>query len=394
MWHLIQKDLRLLFSIKRTVFLLGLCLLVFFVMSTIYRDASLQQGVLDRVQVGLVDEENSAYSRLLLQNFQNNEAFSKLFSIEVASLEVLYNRFDQNELTAILIIPAGFTDALLRYENKPIQVLLNPHNTLKNEVLIATLSSFSEYVAAVDAATYSTWEVLGKTLSPDALKRMNDLYSVEMIGFALNRQQFFDFKPIDTVPTATPQLYFLLSIMIILCSFLSVQSALQLNLELEWKCLQRFYVSPRQNLFFFVSKLLTVAAHNGLLILVLALAISLLLSIPIAPLLPFMGMTILLFTAIVLLVATLIPNRELLLNTLSITFVIFAILGGNFIPLQLMPESVQTIARLTPNYWLLQLGLFQFYQATLETSHWLIPLSVSIILLTATPAILKQRGGQ
>lgn len=393
MWSLLKKDFKLLFSFRRTLFLLILCLAVFFAMTFIYKDATLQQGILDQVKVGLVDEENSTLSRVLLQNFKNNEAFSKLFSVIDGNPETLLKQFNANELTAIVYIPAGFTESLLHYENTPIRLLLNPHNALKNQVLVATLSSFSEYIASVDSATYNVWEVLNTRLPKEKVIRMNELYSVEMIGFALNRQQFFDFKPITTIPSASPEIYFLLSILIIFSSFLSLQAALQLNNELQWRCLERFSTTPQMKLSYGLSKLTAVIVHNGILMTLLGGVVSAFTRNSFLPFLPFLAITLLTFTVFSLFMGALLVGRDLLLNVLSLLFLLSAIIGGNFIPLQLMPESIQWIARITPNYWLIKYGLFslQDFPLTLPLVSYL--LLFNSFFFFATPALLFKKGG-
>jgi ABC-2 type transport system permease protein len=392
MWSLLKKDFKLLFSFRRTLFFLVLCLVVFFAMTFIYKDASLQQGILDQVKVGLVDEENSTFSRVLLQNFKNNEAFSKLFTVIDGPSEALLEQFNKNELTAIVYIPAGFTKSLLHYENTPIRLLLNPHNPLKNQVLVATLSSFSEYIASVDSATYSAWEVLNTRLPKEKVIRMNELYSIEMIGFALNRQQFFDFKPITTIPSASPEVYFLLSILIILSSFLSLQAALQLNSELEWRCLQRFLTTPQIRFSYMISKLAIVILHNGLLMIFLGIVISIFTQNTFIPYIGFLVTTLLTFSAFSLFMGALLKGRDLLLNVLSLLFLLFAIIGGNFIPLQLMPESIQWIARMTPNYWLIKFGLFSVQGFPLAWSSAAYLLIFSGFFLIATPILLFKKG--
>lgn len=393
MLSLLKKDFKLLFSFRRTLFFLVLCLVVFFAMTFIYKDASLQQGILDQVKVGLVDEENSTFSRVLLQNFKNNEAFSKLFTVVDGQSGDLLKQFNNNELTAIVYIPAGFTESLLHYENTPIRLLLNPHNPLKNQVLVATLSSFSEYIASVDAATYSAWEVLNTRLPKEKVIRMNELYSVEMIGFALNRQQFFDFKPITTIPSASPEVYFLLSILIIFSSFVSLQAALQLNSELDWRCLQRFLMTPQVPFAYILSKLITVMLHNGLLMLLLGFVISMFTQLSFLPYILFLIVTLVTFTVFSLFMGAVIKGRDLLLNSLSLIFLLCAIIGGNFIPLQLMPESIQWVARLTPNYWLIKFGLFSVQDFPLTWSIASYLLLFNGFFLLATPILLLKKGG-
>jgi len=393
MWALLKKDFKLLFSFRKTIFFLALCLIVFFAMTAIYQEATLQQGILDQVQVGLVDEENSTLSRMLLQNFKSNEAFSKLFQLVDGSPTDLMARFDEDALTAIVYIPAGFTDSLLHYENTPIRILLNPHNPLKNKVLVATLSSFSEYIASVDSATYSAWEVLSTRLPKEEVVRMNELYSMEMIGFALKRQQFFDFKPILTIPSATPETYFLLSILIIFSSFLSIQAALQLSSELEWRCLQRFMTTPRLRISFVLSKLTAVILLNGSLLMALCFLVSLLTQSDLIPYLPFLAATLLSFTSLSLFAGALLKSRDLLLNVLSLIFLVSAIIGGNFIPLQLMPETIQWIARITPNYWLIKFGLFSVQGFPMSLSLLVYLAVFNGFFLLATPILLSRKGG-
>ena len=56
-------------------------------------------------------------------------------------------------------------------------------------------------------------------------------------------------------------------------------------------------------------------------------------------------------------IATFFSSDESYIMITNMYVFISAIIGGSFIPLQLMPEKIRNLSRLTPNYWIIKGGL-------------------------------------
>ena len=71
---------------------------------------------------------------------------------------------------------------------------------------------------------------------------------------------------------------------------------------------------------------------------------------------------------------------------------VLGILGGQFIPIQVMPKFIQDISSLTPNYWILRTCLY-LNQNLITKDFWIISAAIVtlIVIMTVIQNIILQR---
>jgi|LGVF01.2.fsa_nt_gb ABC-2 type transport system permease protein len=362
MKHLLVKDFKLIINIKRIAVSIIVFILIFLAFTFMFKDFMSEQRLLDQVNVGIIDEEQSFLSNMLLDNFKKNEAFSGLFSLEVGDENSLLQKYHNNELSALVYIPSTFTDSLYRFENTPLKMILNPNYPLKNTVLENIMGSYSTFIKSVDVGIYSLYNTLkDEGMDRDELRDVNERFSVKMVFNALGRNEMFDYIPLETYPSSSAVHYFGYSIMILIIIFTASSGSNLFNHEIEHNCLNRYHATGESLIPFSLSKSMVMSLNIMLILTPLMIVIKLinkdLLFSSYLMICLLMLVTVLFFVSLSLTLGIILYKYNV--NALFSTMVtlILGIIGGQFIPIQIMPKFIQNISSFTPNYWILKVSL-------------------------------------
>lgn len=396
MRHLLYHDLKRIINIKRTLLtgLIAVIALFFFVQ--FFSEDMTEDRLLEKLHIGVVDLESSELSRMLIQSFHSNDKFTALVEITEGDMDTVMQVYNTGRLTAVLTIPETFTTSLLHYENEPLEVILNPEHTLRASVFSEMLNSYSDYIRAVDASTYGLYTTLSDADFPkDQLRQTNDLYSLEMISTALGRNRIFSYTPVSTFPATTSGVYFGSAIIVMMAVF-SASGILPLVFEdLRLNCVQR-YMTLNHNLFLWVaSKLFALSLNATLLCFTVAIPIMFVFEMSlIQGLILFLQIFAisLFFAALALTIGLIVKNEASATVTTNLMYFILGLAGGNFIPIPLMPKSVQDISALTPNFWAIKALLHNIadIQGTQTVLTW--PFLLAAILLSALCSLTLSKG--
>lgn len=383
--NLLFKDLKLIIKPKKILLTIIIYLMIFLSFSYFYNDYMSEKRLLDQVTIGLVDRENSFLSDMLVENFKSNEEFSSLFNLIIEEEDLLVQAYENNELSAIVYIPNDFTSSLLNFDNRPLEMILNPNFPLQNTVLQNIMTSYSEYIKAVDIGIYSLYNSLKGEVSSETLSSINEQFSLNMVMTALGRNSIFSYKAIETFPAATSSEYFIFSIIVLVVIFTSIASSNGLVEEKNAFTLQRYLTNGHSMVTFLLSKI-TALSLNSLISLVPLLIASrfivalewhayIMLWVLIMCVIGF-------FSTLSLLMGVLFNEVSSLMTSIFVMFL--GIIGGQFIPIPVMPKIIQDISSYTPNYWIIRSCLY-LDQADLSyavlTTGVLMSLSLFIMII-------------
>lgn len=262
MINLIRLGIKLNVSLVRIV-LLQLVVALFFVILMLafqgyeegYREAQ-------AIRVGIVNEDLSRPTLLLLNNFRSTEHFSGLYHMIDIKEEEAAPKMKASEIDAVIRIPEGFASGLYHFENKPVHLNTKAENITKNAILSETLHGFSEYIKAVDMASYVYNDRLAET-SPDSEEERNRQlsFNLELLTTTLGRDQYFELKAVSELPALSSFDYFLIALPLSFASFLSIASGLRKLREDGSGVRQRLELSGlsqfKQSIAFYFSQLLS-----------------------------------------------------------------------------------------------------------------------------------------
>ncbi len=381
--NLLYFDIKRNFSIRRIAITILAAWMAIFFFSHFFINDMQEDRLLEKLSIGIIDEDKSQLSNMLLANFKQNEQFSSMMDLKIGEYDELNNKFKNGKLTALVTIPKGFTRGLMYYENIPLYVKISDAKPLKAIILTEVLDSYSDYIQSVDSATLAAYEILSETdIAKQTLKKHNDLFSIQMVTFALNRNKFFSYQKIDTFPATNSLTYFISAILCLAICFLSTGIIFTLYDDFKSFTIHRYKMLSDNLYFYTASKLISFSLIITFICSIISLPIIYKLSISIHSAL-YMIIQIFIFSILylsILLCAGLIlfsENSSALFCNLFIF--VLGLLGGNFIPLSLMPKTIQNISYFTINYHVIR-NLLQTITTTAYLNYKFIALCLIIII--------------
>ena len=357
---IVTKDIKLIYRNKQlmvTSFVFPF--IIFFIFSFTFSDLMKKKPVIEPFKVAIVDYENSNLTKTLIDNFKSYKAFAQFVNLEVTSLEKAKEKFSQNKLTAIVEVPSNFSASLYYCENSPLKVTINEKEPLKAVVFKNIMESYSKFVSSVEVGSYTLNNSL-KTL--DLTSKEKDKYieqfSFKLILSALDRGNLFQINKYETLPSTSSTEYFLFSIALVFLMYIGLTAGTLIIQEKNNGCLYRLKTTPSSSRLIVLSKWLAFSFFSLVQALIFSLPIALICRLDftnnLLALFILLLMSIFFIVSFSILSATFFNSEEasILFGNIFIFFI--AIAGGSFIPLQLMPPTLQHVSMITPNYWLIR----------------------------------------
>jgi len=322
-------------------------------------------GGVPKAKVLLVDQDDSFLTQLLEGAGSNSESF---LDIERVELDEGRARLDRGEGSALLILPAGFTQALLEEQPVELQLITNPAQFVLPRIIEEGLEMMIEacfYVHRLFGESLRTIAA-GPPGGGDFFTNMRIAQIAADINTQLQNLDVALFPPVikvedepqpeavagETKPKTGIGALLLPSILFMSLLFIAQGVSEDIWKERNQGTLRRLYVTPQTAALFLLGKLLAgtavmlVISAVGLVAgwLFLGLASS---NAPLALVwCAFAGTVLLVFFT---LLQTLAKNERAGNVLTSIVLFPLMMVGGSFFPLEAMPSWMAAIGRQTPN---------------------------------------------
>ena len=190
------KDIKLILSYKKILIALGCLIVAICVITGTYRYNN-DSGI--GIRIGIVNNDDSEYSKLLLNFFKSNKNFSEFATIIEDNEKTILSEFSSGNIDAYIIIPKSFADSLMNIENTRIKIRINQEKEIEAIMLKALLNSYEKYVTSVQNNSYGLYKNLKKSGLPRKENiKVNFLSSMEMVYIVLDKESFFDYKIIES----------------------------------------------------------------------------------------------------------------------------------------------------------------------------------------------------
>ena len=357
---LILKELIIIIRHKEWL-LASLCLpfIVFFILSFSFKDMMKRESDISPIKVAIVDNDNSVASRMLLASFSNNKNFSDFINIVVSTRTVAIEKFNNNLLTGIIEIPKNFSGSLISMENRPLDITLNSEEPLKSSILKNVMEGYSRIIGAVETGVSSVEYYMDRNKETQEHKaKVNDYLSRNLIFTALGRSMFFAYEPHNDIPSTTSVEYYIIAIAVLLLMYMGIILGNLLIKERNSMVIKRLLSTPVTTFEIILSKWIAYSIYCTALLMIFIAPILLLYNLDIGYIIKnlfvFIIISVGLIISFYLMLATFFKDEESYILMANLYVFISAIIGGSFIPLQLMPENIRNISKLTPNYWIIK----------------------------------------
>ena len=301
------------------------------------------------IRVGIVNNDNTEYSKLLLNFFKSN-AKDNVKGSELMIKKIAWNTFkNTGNLDAYIIIPEAFAQSLMDIESTRIKVRINQDKEVEAVMLKAVMLSYEKYVTAVQYNSYGLYKNLKKSGLPRKENiKINLLSSWDMVYMVLDKEQFFDYKVIKNDEINIVQ-YYICVILYVIILYFSIFVGLKIYNEKKYGVFNLYKVSNGKWWSIIISKLFVM----GAILIVFLIFISNKLFQVMNKVISFDTFKVFLLyslvhIAIMIVLAMIISNKNtyVLLTNASALFII--ILGGGIIPKAFMPSNIGILVKYLP----------------------------------------------
>ncbi|MGI6237357.1 MAG: ABC transporter permease [Candidatus Excrementavichristensenella sp.] len=324
MWPLIKNNCRIILARKVMLFMLLILPMVAFSLGLLNNSTQIA-----RMNVGVVDHDNTLLSETLTTLL--SEDGSQVQAVAEAEAD---DSLLKGTLEAVVTIPAGFEADFMKARDPEI-----PIRTLKGQEVTGSLK------AGIDI-TLSGLARLRDIRQPESAQALVDaMKEVETHGFQFKMQRITTGEVNQALNFASGFLFYVLA--------MSMMQATSLILEEKhWNTLGRVRQAPVGKFAFLIANFLSAVIFLLLNLLGLHLITRFVMPVKttfLMYLLWFYYGIIWIFFGIFLALSA--KSRAVYSSLIPIVTTIFAMLGGSFWPLWLMPSFMQKLAMITPHYW-------------------------------------------
>jgi ABC-2 type transport system permease protein len=324
LWPLIKNNCRIILARKVMLFMLLILPMVAFSLGLLNNSTQIA-----RMNVGVVDHDNTLLSETLTTLL--SEDGSQVQAVAEAEAD---DSLLKGTLEAVVTIPAGFEADFMQASDPEI-----PIRTLKGQEVTGSLK------AGIDI-TLSGLARLRDIRQPESARALVDaMKEVETHGFQFKMQRITTGEVNQALNFASGFLFYVLA--------MSMMQATSLILEEKhWNTLGRVRQAPVGKFAFLIANFLSAVIFLLLNLLGLYLITRFVMPVKttfLMYLLWFYYGIIWIFFGIFQALSA--KSRAVYSSLIPIVTTIFAMLGGSFWPLWLMPPFMQKLAMITPHYW-------------------------------------------
>lgn len=359
MLYLIKKDIKDIFGNKKRIGMAFLVLIIIIIGTSLYV-LKPEKNLIKELRLGVINEDSSSYSKLLLEYFKTSESFSAFISVYEGSREEVREEFKEGLLDAYLCIPKGFADNLMVLNHIPVEVVINGEDKSKAILIDNILKSYEKYIKAVElncVALYDRMTVSG--FDKGLINEKNVEISYDLIFTALGKESFFEFEEIGDYNHTSLKHYLSASFLCTLILYLTFYMGLFIRKEKDSGITGRLFAAGVPVWLYLLEKLIVLSGVIVLPAIALILILKVFFSITIS-LLSFISFLTIVPAVISFVIFINIFFKKTSEYLLAGNFLCLfsAIFGGGFIPGMFLPDKILKISQFTPTYWMIKILLF------------------------------------
>jgi ABC-2 type transport system permease protein len=364
--------------------------------------------ILSNIPVVIVNQDQSQLGNTLVEIFQSDD-LAALVDVELSD-DAAYARthVNDNEAAAAVIIPAGFTASIipeagttLTSDPVKIEIYSNPTRPTSSGFIQTVVAA---YISQVEAGRIGAEVTLSQLLKNGLIQPQDVPAYASQIGES--QAQLTASQKAILVEGVTPSgevvefnamAYLAPGYALLFLMYTATNAGRMLLVEKRQGTLPRLLVSPTTAAQVLTGKMIGSYMTGMLQMLILIVASSILFQLKWgAPLAILILVVASVFGAVGwgMLLSALIKTPGQAASVGSALMLTFGILGGSFFDLGALPEWVQTVAKITPNYWgqegfmtlALGAGMGQIWKPLLALTI------MGLVLFIVSSQLFKRRG--
>ncbi|MCF6410080.1 ABC transporter permease [Pseudalkalibacillus salsuginis] len=210
------------------------------------------ESLLPSFEVAVVDKDDSPETRLLIQQFQDDDELQALITFRTVNEEKAQGLLEENKIAAILIVPEGFANGIRYGDNKPVTVIGNEQRPFQSALFQEMMNSAADLVSAAQSGVNTIYDYLKEqNLSHSYVTEVSDQMILEFTTFAFGRDNMFEKEKIKSFQGVTPFKYYSVSgfiFLLLLTGLLTMSLTSSTNTRIEER-LRTFGVSSGAHVF-------------------------------------------------------------------------------------------------------------------------------------------------
>ncbi len=356
MLYLLKKDCKELLVSKKRIVVIAIVLIILIISTycnVVYKDTKSKNAF---IQFGVVNEDGSAYSKLLLDYFSKSESFSSYINLSQGNKIEIEKAFQDGELDIYLEIPEKFAENMIYMEHIPVKVMINTADTTKAILIRNILESYEKYIRAVEINCVALYDTMTLAqMDSKLIEEKNVEISYDLIFTALGKEEFFQYEETGSFPSTTIMNYLLCAIISTIILYCGLYVGYQLMKEKQQGTLRRLQTTGIPIAVVLLEKILFFS-------MLLFLALFLINMIPVISnhSQDYVKIGVFYLSSIVFCISFAIflsgifhkvQNYMIVCNFISF---LFLILGGGLIPIMYLPTEIVALSKFTPLYWFIR----------------------------------------
>lgn len=349
---------------KRNIMLFVVPICIFLFVYLFFTFNNVEESFIEPLEIGLILEDKSIYAGMVAEGFTNSDAFTQFANVTKGTQEDVYEAFDKGKLDAVILMPKGFVKSVMSFSYNPILVKVNHKEPLKTLLIKNIIVSYEKYISTVEVGIITLFDQMEDLdYDWDTIVVYNEQISYDLIFTALSRASMFSIEEIVNVPSVVSTIYYFIAIIVMFLMYIAVYAAINLIREREDMCFVRLKISKISLFNYMISKAIGTTLFISTIVLgwffLFTVFTGGVMSKAFFVMCLFLIIAILFDVSIAMFMTAYIEREEGVILLSNIFIFINAIIGGSIIPIQMMPEALQKIAVVSPNYWMIR-GLLYF----------------------------------
>ncbi len=210
------------------------------------------EALLPPFEVAVVDKDDSPETRLLIQQFQDDDELQALITFRAVNEEKAQGLLEENKIAAILMVPEGFTTGIRYGDNKPVTVIGNEQRPFQSALFLEMMNSAADLVSAAQSGVNTIYDYLkDQNLSHSYVTEVSDQMIFDFTTFAFGRDNMFEKEKIHSFQGVTPLKYYSVSgfiFLLLLTGLLTMSLTSSTNARIKER-LRTFGVSSGAHIF-------------------------------------------------------------------------------------------------------------------------------------------------
>lgn len=352
MFNTIIKELKELAADKK-IWIGIITVLIIIIIGTSYNRKNTEDLTAKPLRLGVINNDDSSYSELLLTYFNGSETFSSLITVILGESKEIKNAFQKGEMDIYLEIPKDFATNMIELKHSPIKVTFNIEDTTKAILFQNVLKSYEKYIAAVEVNAVGLYDIMeADGMRSELIEETNVTISMDMIFTALGKETFFTFRPVEKFPVTSISDYYIISILAFALLYAGLYVGFRILREIKQGTFTRLRTTRLPMYQFLSAKMLLLI---GILSVAVTIAVKMIGDNRVSADKILFSLSVSLFsvTAATLLCAFFhTTQRYILIGNLLVFYC--SIVGGGIIPIQFLPEGIIRLSKITPFYYIIK----------------------------------------